>query len=413
MQRPAITSEAFFSYGFRPFFLGASLWASISVMIWIVWLAWAHAGHQSVLPAAAHSPFAWHAHEMTFGFATAAIAGFLLTAVPNWTGAIPLSGRPLSILFFLWIGGRLVMLISASLHPTLVAAVDVSFLPVLAGCAARQLFLKPAARNLVFLVLVALLTLANAGFHLGSQGWAKIDPLAAARAGLLIVVIMITIIGGRIIPAFTRNWLHIRKIDSPYPLRHPTLDVASVLSVMAFVALATAEAPRGLTGGLALLAALLNGVRLIFWRGFTARGEPLVWILHLGYAWLVAGLALAALSMLASAVPLSLAMHALGTGATATMILAVMSRASLGHTGRPLRAPRLVVWSYCLVNLAALLRVLGPIAMPGNTLIVHVAAALAWIAGFVLFAIVYGPILTTERIRTVQAANPAPARQES
>lgn len=392
--------DAFFSYGFRPFFLGSAFYAVLAMAVWAVWIAIAYAGGpQDWLPVAG-SPFAWHAHEMVFGVAAAAVAGFLLTAVPNWTGALPLSGPPLVLLFALWAAGRVAMALSTVLPYALVATVDLLFLPAIGGFAARQLLVRPAPRNLVFLVLIAAMTGANAVFHLASAGYAALDPLAATRISLLLVIVMIAIIGGRIIPAFTHNWLHGNRASASMPQRIPWLDAASILSIAVFALVEAFMSASALAGMAALVAALFNGARLVLWRGLSTAREPIVWILHVGYAWIVIGLVLAALAAFGGLVSSTLALHAFGTGAVGTMIMAVMSRASLGHTGRRLIAPRSIVWAYHLVTLAAVLRVFGPLVAPGHSAATLTAAALAWIGAFALFAVVYAPILTTPRVHT-------------
>lgn len=391
------SAGAFLSYGFRPFFLGAAVYAVVLMSVWLVWVASLAAGGAGDWLPVAGSPYAWHAHELVFGFAAAAIAGFLLTAVPNWTGALPLSGRPLALLFGVWLAGRCTMALSGVLPSVVSGAADIAFLPLLGAFAARQLFVKPAARNLVFLFLIAVMTFANAAYHLSAHGYMAADPLAGPRAALLIVALMIAIIGGRIVPSFTHNYLHLNAPGSALPVRNEKLDIASVVSVALFALVTTAGADPRVIGFTALAATVLNGIRLYLWRGWSTRREPIVWVLHAGYAWLVVALAVSAASELTSTVPASLAYHAFGTGAASTMILAVMTRASLGHTGRPLEAPRAVVWSYLLVTVAGVLRVIGPIAAPAYTAAVVTAAALAWIAAFALFVVVYAPILTTPR----------------
>lgn len=392
--------DAFFSYGFRPFFLGASVYAVVVMAIWLGWVLSLAAGGQGAWLPVAGSPFAWHAHEMILGFAGAAIAGFLLTAVPNWTGALPLSGPPLVILFSVWLAGRLAMATAGLLPFGLAAAIDVAFLPLLGVFAARQLMTKPAPRNLIFLAILAAITSANIAYHLAVLNLIAIDPLAAVRTGLLAVAVMIAIIGGRIIPAFTHNWLHLNAWAGPMPRKIDELDAASILSIVAVLIAKIAAAPLALIGALALLAAALNAVRLVLWRGWATLSEPIVWVLHLGYAWLVAGLLLTGLSSFAGATYDTLASHAIGTGAVGTMILAVMSRASLGHTGRPIKAPPAIVASYLILTLAAALRVIGPLIAPDAAHVAHALAGLLWTTAFALFVWVYAPILTTPRVHS-------------
>ena len=392
--------DAFFSYGFRPFFLGAAVYAILLMGVWIAWVAASAAGTAAFQLPVAGSPYAWHAHEFVFGFAMAAVAGFLLTAVPNWTGALPLSGAPLVVLFLVWIAGRAVMAVSGLIPQWGVAIADSSFLPMLGAFAAHQLLVKPAPRNLIFLVILLALMLVNLAFHLATMGVVAWDPLAIVRIGLMALVIVITIIGGRIVPAFTHNWLHLNGVAGPMPRRIDWLDRASILSLAAFAALQAWAMPPTVVAGAALLASAFNGARLYLWRGWVTRSAPIVFILHLGYAWIIVGLLLSAVSAVTVAVPGSLASHAFGTGAAGTMILAVMTRASLGHTGRSIDAPQAIVWAYVLVSLSALLRVAGPLFASQHFALILIGAALAWIAAFSMFAVIYAPILTTPRVHT-------------
>lgn len=395
--------DAFFSYGFRPFFLGAAVYAVLLMSVWLLWVVTAGAGQGAQWLPVAGSPYAWHAHEMVYGFAAAAVAGFLLTAVPNWTGTLPLSGAPLVVLFAVWISGRAALALSGFLPAWIAAGIDILFIPLLGGTAARQLFTKPAVKNLIFLVFLGVLALGNIVFHLGTLGIVPIDPLAIVRAALLMVAALIAIIGGRIIPAFTHNWLHLNGVAGPMPRRIGWIDALSVFSIATYALLQASGGPSILVGSVALVAAVINAVRLSLWRGWATRHAPIVWVLHFGYAWMVAGLLLGAASSLTGSIPAAAASHAIGTGAIGTMIMGVMSRAALGHTGRPLVAPQTIVLSYILVSLAALLRVAGPLAAPQFLTIEYTMAGIAWIAAFGLFAAVYGPILTTPRVHMKMA----------
>jgi uncharacterized protein involved in response to NO len=244
----------------------------------------------------------------------------------------------------------------------------------------------------------------NAAYHLATAEILGIDPLAAIRPVLMMLVLMLAIIGGRIVPAFTHNWLHVGQQSHVRPLRYAWLDIASVGSIALLVLFEVAGAPDLLVGLTALVSCIANGARLLLWRGWAARGAPIVWVLHLGYAWVVVGLLLTACAALTGRIPIILAYHAFGTGAVGTMIMAVMSRASLGHTGRPLVAPTLIVWAYWLVTAAGVLRVLGPVLAPEHYAAFLAGAGLAWILAFALFVIVYAPILTTPRVHTKRTA---------
>lgn len=394
--------EALFSYGFRPFFLGAAVYAVLAMAMWIAWI-WTQ---EPAWTALRGTPFAWHAHEMVFGFAAAAVAGFLLTAVPNWTGALPLSGRPLVTLFAVWLAGRIAMNATGVLPGSLVAAIDLAFVPLLGFVAARQLLVRPAPRNLVFLVLLTVLTGANAAYHLAADGLAAIDEMAGIRLALMLLVLMIVLVGGRIVPAFTHNWLHLNLPPGPMPRRYAWLDATAIASVALFAALQVIPAPTRLMELVALLAALANGARLVLWRGLATWRAPIVWILHVGYAWVVVGLAMVGAAVFSAEIPAAAAAHAFGSGAVGTMTMAVMTRASLGHTGRPLVAPAPVVWAYGLVTLAALARTFGALLAPEHYTAILVAAGLAWIGAFSLFVAVYSPILSTPRTSKIMHAAP-------
>jgi uncharacterized protein involved in response to NO len=394
IERQHASVHALFSYGFRPFFLGVGVYALVVMGIWIAWLSmqmpgWAMFGS---------SPFAWHAHEMIFGFAAAALAGFLLTAVPNWTGALPLSGAPLMFLFAVWLSGRMAMLAAGLLGPVTTAVIDLSFLPLLGVCAARQLFVKPAARNFMLLAILAAMLGANAAYHLGSNGILPGQELSGLRFALMLLVLLITIIGGRVIPAFTHNWLHLNSVSARMPQRLAWLDAAAVVGVALVAVLQLLPAPEWVQGCIALFAALANAARLFLWHGARAWRAPIVLVLHVGYAWLVIGLLLMSSAAFRSGLPSIAAEHAFGAGAVATMIMAIMTRASLGHTGRALVAPTAVVLAYGLLTLAAFLRVFGAGIGAAYYLEVLQVAGLAWMAAFGLFVAVYAPILVTPRL---------------
>lgn len=392
------TRFVLFSWGFRPFFLAAGAYAAIAMTAWLTWIAIHASSGALTYITISEPPHLWHAHEMIYGFATAAAAGFLLTAIPNWTGADRYQGTPLMMLFALWFAGRVVMWFTAHLPAGLVAVVDMAFIPALVASAARQLFIRPAARNLIFIVLLGVLIAGNTMFHLARIGTAPGWESAGVRLGLFVFVLMIGIIGGRIIPAFTHNALNKRGIRDAMPQRFALLDAASLVSIVLFILAAISGLPPAVLGTVALAAALVNTVRMALWRPDKVLREPILWVLHLGYAWLVLGLFLAGAASFWDAVGEVAMLHAFGTGAIGTMILAVMSRASLGHTGRPLTASPTTAAAYVLVSVAAALRVFGAAAFPQLYNEVMLAAGLAWIAAFVIFTAVFAPILTRPRV---------------
>lgn len=376
-------SPAFLRGGFRPFFFGGAAWAIIALTLWLMALA------GTVTLPSAFDPLSWHRHEMLFGFVGAVVAGFLLTAIPNWTGRLPIAGRPLLGLFLLWVAGRAAVLWSAT-NGMAAFVIDVGFYVVLAALGAREV-LAAKNRNLPVVGLVMMLGTANAVDHSVALGFVADEGLGW-RAGLAVIVLMISLIGGRIIPSFTRNWLSRNGIREGLPGQPTRYDIATLVLTGAAL-LVWVTAPDALLAGILLgAAAVFQTVRLARWSGVRAARDPLVLILHVGYLWIPIGLALLATSILGDIVPRSAAIHALTSGAMATMILAVMTRATLGHTGHQLRADAPTVLLYTLVTVGAALRVLAPLGLFDFTSGMQVSA-LAWGAAFAVYLFVYGPML--------------------
>ncbi len=380
-----------FSAGFRPFFLLAAADAMANMAVWLMTLARPELWPSSALPAVW-----WHAHEMLFGFIAAAIGGFLLTAVPNWTGGAPYRGAPLNLLIVVWLCGRLAMLPIFPVPATLRILADISFYPLLAVMLAMPLIRAGKLRNVAFLVLLGGLATADLLFQLGSAGVLEMGEHIGLQLGADIVTIMIVVIGGRILPAFTRNWLAQRGVPAQIA-SHPWIERLAVISILSMFA-ADMTMPMTKPDGLVtLIAAAIQILRLGQWQGYRAARNPLLWVLHLGYAWLTLALTLKAFSLLFAWDWAANWLHALTVGAFSTMILAVMSRASLGHTGRPLVAAPLTVLGYCLLNLAGAVRVFGPVLLPSSFEAVIDLAGSLFIASFALFLWVYGPILLGPR----------------
>lgn len=381
--RRAYRGPILLKQGFRPFFLAAGGWALAAMLLWLALL------HGVALPSA-FDPVTWHAHEMLFGFAAAAVAGFLLTAIPNWTGRLPVRGASLGILAAIWLAGRLAVASSALIGALPAALIDLAFLVTFAGVLAREILAGGNWRNLPVVAVVGLLAVGNLLFHLEALDLAATAALGQ-RLTVAVIVLLISLIGGRIIPSFTRNWLA-KRGAGPMPQPFGGVDrlalAATALAGLAWAALPE-EAP---VGWLALIAALANAIRLSRWCGWRTLSEPLVWILHLGFGWLPIGLALLGLSLLSPTIPQSTAIHALTAGAMGTMILAVMTRATLGHTGQALTAGPGTAAVYLFVTLAAALRILAPIA-PSGIETVLALAALCWIGAFGLFLVLYAPKL--------------------
>ena len=381
-------AHPFFRGGFRPFFFGGSAWALIALSLWICALT----GEIS-LPTALE-PLAWHRHEMLFGFVGAVIGGFLLTAVPNWTGRLPIAGWPLGGLFALWLAARLALLFSALTGLWLAAILDVGVFLLLGLVAAREV-LEANNRNVPVVGMVLLFGLADLLDYLGASGAMPLPDLGWQLA-IAIVVLLISLIGGRIIPSFTRNWMIKRgmKIGLPgQPDRFDKFAIAATAVAMLLWLTGPDETPIGLV---VLAAAILQAVRWARWNGYRTFADPLVLILHVGYLWIPVGLALLGLS-LSGLVPRSAAIHALTAGAMATMILAVMTRASLGHTARELKANAATMIIYLLVTAGALLRVAASLRLIAYDRGIE-AAGLAWGAAFLLFVLAYARVLWSPRL---------------
>lgn len=379
---------AVLDYAFRPMFLAAGSWAVIALALWLAMFF----GYLQ-LPTR-FDPLAWHVHEMLFGFVMSAVAGFLLTAIPNWTGRLPVRGYRLAALASLWLLGRLACLISADLPAWLAITADLAFPTGLLAVAAREIITGRNWRNLPMTGPLALFIIADVLMHLESLGFAVLTGLGW-RLAVGAPVLLISVIGGRIIPSFTRNWLFRRK-SSWLPSPNTLIDTAAV-GVLAAALILWAFLPNHrVTGALLIAAALLNAVRLSRWAGIASWHEPLLFILHVGYGWVALGTALLGLSIFNIGVPVASAIHALTAGAIAVMILAVMPRVTLGHTGRELTANRATAAVFVLINVAAIARVCAAWHTELMTIMLLVAGA-CWIAAFGLFELVYGPMLLTRR----------------
>lgn len=376
---------ALFQYGFRPFFLLAGLQAALAVPLWVaIWrgdLAWQPAMPSSI----------WHGHEMLFGFAVAAMAGFLLTAVPNWTGLPALKGPRLMLLVAVWLAARIAAFLP---DPLLFRVFDLAFLPLLALTLGPGIILRAGRRNGVMVAILLLLAAINAAVHFDGFGLSSLSASWALRLGIAVFALMVGIIGGRIVPAFTQGGMKMAGRPLAIEARRP-LELGSILSLAAFVLATALQLPELVLGVVAAIAAGFNLLRFLGWQGWKTWGVPLVWVLHLGYGWLVLGLTLSAAAHLTTAISETAAIHAFTAGAFGTMILAVMSRASLGHTGRQLLAGRAVTVAYHLVTCGALLRVAGPLFAAEATLIA--LGGMLWSAGFLLFALRYLPLLVMPR----------------
>ena len=378
------TGPAILSMGFRPFFLLAGLWAAAGLALSIVAML-----GPVTLPTA-FDPVTWHLHEMLFGYVAATLTGFLLTAIPNWTGNLPLQGPPLAGLALLWIAGRAAIATSAVIGAEAAAVVDTAFLAAVVALTGREVIAGRNWRNLPVIVAVCLFLAGNMLVH--AEAYGAIDAGGAGgRLSIAVIVALIALVGGRITPSFTRNWL-VKRGENDLPASFGGLDKVALATTVAALALWIVLPDSNVTAASIALAACATAVRLARWRGHATGAEALVWVLHLGYAWVPVGLGLLALSHWWEALPQSAALHALTVGAVGTMTLAVMSRATMGHTGRDLHAGPALTIAYPLVSVAALARIASALWADAMLPLLWLAAA-AWIAAFAIYLVVCGPML--------------------
>lgn len=378
---------ALFSYGFRPFFLAAGAFAPLAMLLWLGALigGWEVGG-------SSYGAINWHAHEMLFGYTTAALAGFLLTTIPNWTGRLPVSRGPLLSIVLLWGAGRAAMAAPEVLGQVLSAAIDSAFLPVILLMSLREIVAGRNWRNLKIIIALSALSAINIASHVAIA--LVEDPAPAFRAAIAVYVCLVALVGGRIVPSFTRNWLAkagARHLPTPFE----GYDVGAMIVLVVAAACWSIFPETAFSAALTALAALLHIVRLLRWRGLAALGEPMLVVLHVGYAFVPIGLAALSLSALGWISVIS-ALHLLTVGAIGTMTLAVMTRATMGHTGRPIRATNVTIAAFIAIFVAAAIRPLAEIT-PDYYFPVLVISGSAWIVAFVLFCIEYGPMLVQRR----------------
>ena len=377
-----------FQNSFRPFFIAAGIWATLVVPFWLL----NYFGIMIVIDN--FNILLWHQHEILYGFVAAAIAGFILTAIPNWTGRLPIKNKPLAILVFLWILGRVGFLTTAIFGTITTSLMDLPFLIVLVLVIIREIVSGKNWRNLPVIILISFFTLGNILVHL--QIHEIIDSAELGiRLSTFVLSILLALIGGRIVPSFTRNWLAQNKANK-FPRPFGNFDKISLISLVVFVFAQVIIPHHQATSLLALLAGMLHGIRLIRWKVWMTLAEPLIWILHVGYMWLCVALVLIGLSGLTDFVPYTSSYHALTVGAFSTMILAVMTRASLGHTGRTIKATLGTTTIFIFITIAAILRVYEPFINESGTLILSLSG-IFWTLSFALFIFIYFPILTQPR----------------
>lgn len=375
---------ALLSMGFRPFFLLAGLWAATALGAAIAMM------HGAIPTPAPYDPIAWHSHEMLFGFVAATLTGFLLTAIPNWTGRLPLQGMPLLGLVLLWIAGRAAMILSGWIGIMPAALIDLAFLGTVLAATLREIISGKNWKNLPIVAALGVLLAGNLTIHLEMMEVIVGDGLGE-RLSIAVIVLLITLVGGRVVPSFSLNWMK-KQGHRRLPASFGLVDGLTLAATLAALGWWTVQPEGRVTGALAAVAAAANLVRLLRWRGWATVSNPLLWVLHLGYLWIPTGLALMALSQWSDVVPASGALHALTIGAIGTMTMGIMSRATLGHSGRPLQAGPVLALAYGLVSLAAAARILSSLVDTGAQALLWSAAS-SWILAFLLFVFACGPIL--------------------
>jgi len=390
-RRREFKGPIFYSHGFRSFFMFAGIWASFAMLVWVIFLATGRTIPSDM------AGVDWHMHEMLFGYSSAVIAGFLLTAVPNWTGRMPIIGWPTALLSGLWLLGRGVMFFSEYLPNLVAPIIDISFLLVFAAVIAREILAGNNTRNLKVLILVGLLAIANIIFHIEAANGTAFEGYGV-RMGIGLIIMLLALIGGRVIPSFSRNWLS-RQKPGRLPVPFNSYDKAVLAVTGATLAVWIVLPEHMVTQALSLFSAALHFVRLYRWAGWRTFSEPLVAILHVGYFFVPLGFLMLGLGDIlpgfagAMRIP-----HAWMAGGVGIITLAMMTRASLGHSGRPLKSTPAITTIYALVIAAVLFRITAEM-VPFQTWLLH-ASATTWILGFALYVVIYFPIFTKPRQTT-------------
>ena len=375
-----------FNLGFRPFFLLSGVFAVILMALW----APAFTGGRAL--STYYGQIGWHSHEMIFGYTVGVIGGFLLTAVSNWTERPTATGTSLAALLTVWLLGRILPFFSATIPAWSISVVDLTFLPALTASIGLPLVRHGEKRNLLFLPLMLGFFVANLLVHLELLGLHSGVARHGIFLGLYLIILLIVLMGGRVIPFFTG-----RALPGVVIKRRPIIESLAPLTVIAFVVAELLFPNSEVAGALAGLAAIINGVRVISWYSHRYWKVPLLWVLHLGYAWIVVGFLLRAAASL-GLIAAQFTIHAFTVGGIGVLTIGMMARVSLGHTARPLTVGSSVAVAFGLVNLAAVLRGLLPAIFPLWLSQLVILSGMLWIAAFLVFVIVYAPILTQPRI---------------
>jgi len=386
MNNKPVFDYPLFAMGFRAFFALAGLSALAFIALWNS-MSNGSLHIDNYFPASI-----WHAHEMLLGYSTAVIAGFLLTAVRNWTGLQTVNPDQLASLSFLWIYGRVLPFYSDLLPDVLIAAVDFAFLPALMYFVSKPLLKTGHFKNLIFTALLLLMALGNALIHAQILGVSETSAVLGLNLVVAIIVMMILVIAGRVFPFFTE-----RGLSGVICIRNPVLDIAAIAASLAVFALLMLGVSGAVLAVAAVAAVVANVVRISGWYDRRIWFVPLLWVLYVGYGWVVLGFGLVSLAAFQLVLP-SLALHAFTVGGIGILTLGMMARVALGHTGRAMKASNVMAIAFVLINLAALLRVLLPAVLPvwyGGFVL---ASTYSWLAAFSLFVFYYAPILSSPRV---------------
>jgi uncharacterized protein involved in response to NO len=379
-----------FRLGFRPFFLGGAVFSLIAITLWLLM----YKGTLTLAPYG--GGYWWHIHEMIFGFGSAIIAGFLLTAVQNWTGIPSVKGKPLAALFFLWLTGRLVMLMPELLGTAASALIDLSFLLAVAYVLAKPILAKKQYRNLFFVPLLVMFTIANVEMHLASFYPQSVAVSYSGYAGILLVLFLMSVMAGRVVPMFTANGTQTTKV-TPAPILDKLANGSLLLTMLMLLLHPLIGFVPMFFGALLIIAGTFQLIRWLRWRPWITLGVPLLWSIHFALKFMWFGLILLGFSYIIDEIPSNHIWHLLTVGGMGGIILAMISRVSLGHSGRPLTPPKLMSVAFAFITISALVRSFGPWFMPEKTLLFIDISGFCWLVAFGLFTCYYAPMLLKSR----------------
>jgi len=376
--------------GFRPFFLSGAIFSVVAIVLWLLM----YKGTVNFSPLG--GGYWWHIHEMIFGFGCAIIAGFLLTAVQNWTGVRGAQGSVLLVLFILWLAGRIVVLFPDLLGAELTTIIDLSFLPAVAFVLGKPIIAIKQYRNLFFVPLLLLFTIANSEMHLAIYNSDTFTITYAAYAGVMLVTFLMSVMAGRVVPMFTANGTQTPKA-TPLPWLDKVTNGCLAIAMLYLLLEPVVGFSEIFFGILLIVAGIFQTMRWLRWRPWITLGVPLLWSIHASIKFIAYGLIVLGLSYLVAEIPSNHIWHLLTVGGMGGLILAMISRVSLGHTGRPLTPPKAMTLSYIFITLAALIRALGPWVLPEKTMIFIDISGAFWLLAFGIFAVTYAPMLMSPR----------------